>query len=153
MKKDSPVYVYNRDGTQQSRDKQKELISQATGITLIVVPYWWRHSEEYLRSRVAEVRPDIYPTYKHISIGKPPKLKEFQSAYLPEKSKDLTQNMDPTGWWMFPKYKGARVFWNGERLVSSHSGERIELPPTLAMAMPPFGIEGQLWYGDYCEFT
>jgi hypothetical protein len=52
---------YRTDRRQPLRDKQKELVSQEAGITLIVIPYWWRHSEAFVLSETIKRRPDLRP--------------------------------------------------------------------------------------------
>ncbi len=44
----------------QERDEQKQAICKATGITLIVIPYWWDRTIEEVANAIHSVRPDIF---------------------------------------------------------------------------------------------
>jgi hypothetical protein len=54
-----PSRYNTMDGIQTTRDKQKEIIAKEKGITLIIIPYWWNSSEQFVRTIVKEVRPDL----------------------------------------------------------------------------------------------
>jgi hypothetical protein len=51
--------VYNQDSKQSERDKRKQLVSKEAGIHLVIIPYWWQNSQQFVWSRVAEQRPDL----------------------------------------------------------------------------------------------
>jgi hypothetical protein len=95
---DSPSFIFNRDGVQESRDKRKQIVAKEAGITLVVIPYWWRFSEEYLRSNIALKRPDLFPGYTprayHIE---PPTKMIKEERFVPSRGKKLVTE-DPTGW-------------------------------------------------------
>jgi hypothetical protein len=91
------------DGKQERRDKQKVEVSKSVGITVITIPYWWRHSEDIVRSRIAAVRPDIFPFEKSstaLSVlrDEPPRKRKF--VHVPLKPKPLTEKQNPTGWYV-----------------------------------------------------
>jgi hypothetical protein len=96
------VLYYNLDGKQVERDNQKKLVSEAAGITLIVIPYWWRHSEQFLQSCIAVKRPDIYPYSKYRVLPNifQPKISSVKSAYSPAKDQPFDiEKMDPFAWY------------------------------------------------------
>jgi hypothetical protein len=53
------VLYFGLDDTQASRDKRKAELSKLNGITLIVIPYWWQFSKDFLYTLIAKLRPDI----------------------------------------------------------------------------------------------
>ncbi len=43
----------------QERDKMKRWICKGTGITLVIIPYWWDKKIESLAATIRVARPDI----------------------------------------------------------------------------------------------
>jgi DNA ligase-1 len=48
---------------------------------------------------------------------------------------------------MSEKYDGVRVFWNGDRLFTSHDRKQIYIPHQYTKALPSFAVDGELWCG------
>jgi hypothetical protein len=144
------------DGRQAVRDKKKITISKTAGINLITIPYWWQHSENFIRSRIAEQRPEIFTNFTIIPAPTQPKSyrnttdKQTQEPFIPSQIKQLDESiMDPAGWWMTEELKNAlQVYWDGSQLLLVKHGKQkpLEMPNHLAKALPPFAIEGRLWY-------
>jgi hypothetical protein len=55
-------YKVGNPKLQKLRDKQKEMICQKEGITLLQIPYWWDTTEYSLKNILISVRPDLFPT-------------------------------------------------------------------------------------------
>lgn len=58
------------------RDDAKRKLCQASNITLIEIPYWWRGDEASLRATIAKVRPDVL----HSLPDSDSKLVTYQNA-------------------------------------------------------------------------
>jgi hypothetical protein len=54
----------------QKRDQMKQTESKRLGITLIPVPYTWRHDKETIIKLVNHHRPDLVPVPPFNSTGK-----------------------------------------------------------------------------------
>jgi hypothetical protein len=152
------VYKYNLDGKQAERDQQKMQVSKSFGITLVVIPYWWKHSKNFLYNQIVSQRPDLLQDYKPRGIDfiSQPKAIAKQTTYIPLRSVDFDEETnDPTGLydisliililysWMSELQVGQRVFWNGNQL-RSRAGIPVNISKDLTKDLPLFPIEGIL---------
>jgi hypothetical protein len=55
----TPTYIYHSERRQEDSDRRKLRVSKEEGITLIVIPYWWKYSEAVVRFKLATERPDL----------------------------------------------------------------------------------------------
>lgn len=53
---------------------------------------------------------------------------------------------DLAGWWISEKYDGCRGIWDG-RSMWSRNGNRIDVPPSWADALPDMPLDGEIWAG------
>jgi hypothetical protein len=90
------VLLFNMNKQQGNRDKLKAEISKEYGITLVVIPYWWNHSEKFLKTQIASLRPDILPDYKleTAHIPEPQSLHE-REVYLPARAQSFNTKEVP----------------------------------------------------------
>jgi hypothetical protein len=58
-------------------------LSKNSGISLIVIPYWWNHSEDFLRAKIAEQRPDLVQHFVEYSITEPVHRQQPDLPYSP----------------------------------------------------------------------
>ncbi len=54
-------YLFGAVNAQQKRDKEKQQVCTAKGITLIIIPYWWDMQQGSLLATLHKCRPDIVP--------------------------------------------------------------------------------------------
>jgi hypothetical protein len=121
-------------------------ISKQAGISLVVIPYWWRNSEESLKARIGELRPDIFK-YQKINETAPRQPSKTEEEYIPSKSQAYDENTtDPTGFLVSEKYNGVRAFWDGHDLRLARNAKKIITPTDLSNSMPPHYVEGELWW-------
>lgn len=60
--------------------------------------------------------------------------------------KVYTGQVDVAGWLMSEKLDGVRGYWDGEQLLSKN-GNRLYPPLEFIRDLPPFPLEGELWFG------
>jgi hypothetical protein len=142
------VFLYNTKA-QNVRDQRKKIASKEKGITLIVIPHWWGHSEAALRSRIGSHRPDLFHGYKLVNNEMDEQAPKPKSAsigfYVPAKAEKRPSEFSPRDCWMSIKYPGIRVYWDGTHLMGSRSKKLIQIPSSLAACLPTYPIEAQLW--------
>jgi hypothetical protein len=83
------------------RDKQKEVVSKEEGISLVIIPFWWQHSKDFLLAKIAEKRPDIAPEYATLKTPTIPlrNARGRQDKYIPSQSREFDERrQDPSGW-------------------------------------------------------
>jgi len=51
--------VFGDGKSHQLRDDEKSRVCKSLGITLVEVPYWWRHDKESIMAILQKCRPDI----------------------------------------------------------------------------------------------
>jgi hypothetical protein len=59
------VFYFGQYNQYKTRDEEKVAACKASGITLIVVPYWWDKTRQSLAATLYKVRPDIWTTEKN----------------------------------------------------------------------------------------
>jgi hypothetical protein len=55
----SDISIYGRAIDRKKSDNDKKIISEANGITLIEIPFWWNFKEDSLIATILKFRPDI----------------------------------------------------------------------------------------------
>jgi hypothetical protein len=84
--------VFSSTATRQQNDRLKKLVSQANGITLIEIPFWWDRTRDSLISTIHFYRPDIQlppSSAPRIQSEMPSNLankKSLQDQYTPTKA-------------------------------------------------------------------
>jgi hypothetical protein len=72
------------------------------GITLVTIPFWWDKSANGLAASIRRKRPDI--VFQGVSAhnstipSELPSTYQKRFQYIPNKSKALSDQIDPAGW-------------------------------------------------------
>jgi len=61
-------YRYGSPSSQQLRDKERRLICDTIGLTILEVPFWWDHKEDTLAMTIRRHRPDLLSQYIPVSV-------------------------------------------------------------------------------------
>jgi hypothetical protein len=93
--------MFGKAADRQRADNIKLKFAKQMGITLISIPFWWNKSPQDLASTILLHRPDI--NLHHIASKSPistvmPAKYQTRTKYFPNTSKDLKEDIDPTGW-------------------------------------------------------
>jgi hypothetical protein len=62
---DERTFVHNTEGRQGINDLRKLEAAKRGGVTLITIPYWWKHSEKFVKDEVVAKRPDMITFLYH----------------------------------------------------------------------------------------
>eukprot|EP01114_Cavostelium_apophysatum_P005469 TRINITY_DN1649_c1_g3_i2.p1 TRINITY_DN1649_c1_g3~~TRINITY_DN1649_c1_g3_i2.p1 ORF type:complete len:946 (+),score=191.78 TRINITY_DN1649_c1_g3_i2:116-2953(+) len=129
---------------QQQRDTEKKDAANAKGITLVEIPYWWNETEEQLLATIKDKRPDLF-TGISISAAPVPATKPAYIDKLFMQPTEWKNEIDPTGWWMYPVEAGIRVQWNPwtKKFMTSLT-KGMTAPAGLAAIMPRITLDGVL---------
>lgn len=143
----------------QSRDAEKHRQAKEKGLTIINVPFWWDWNPESLIATIKHKRPDLLKhlpsTTEPINEELPKKVVDKWDFDIPDLGAPMlalympqARSFDPENWWVFEKYDGMRAVWNSmKRTMYSRWGSTIPLPKYIGDYLPPFWLDGEIWFG------
>jgi hypothetical protein len=95
------THMFGKASDRQRADQIKQNFAKQMGITLLSIPFWWDKSSSSLAATIQAYRPDINADLIPLSNPIPSEIPlKFQNkfSYIPNASKEYTEQLDPTGW-------------------------------------------------------
>jgi len=87
------IPFFNDVGLTKKRDKNKQVICKYSGITLIIIPFWWDRTIDSIAQTICYARPDIQFTSKYVGAIIPTEMpiQQERAIYYPVRSVELLQ--------------------------------------------------------------
>jgi hypothetical protein len=94
-------HTFGSASVRQHADSVKRRFSNAMGITLISIPFWWDNSPESLAATIQRQRPDIPLSSNALPIStNMPEKYQREFKYKPSIAREYKDDLDPTGWYL-----------------------------------------------------